>query len=154
MNLATQPDIVCPVDFGPITFMLIVKPDQWTSISKPMKCSIPVWPDWSGKVKWAGSCLVLGRVLQNGQENSTYWGLCLCYCRATGREGGGRWVRRECRKRGERRVRRNGDKLLKKKGILWKLGTIWLMGSKTERNKSVISAKREQTESASASLGL
>lgn len=28
MNLATQPDIVCPVDFGPITFMLLVKPDQ------------------------------------------------------------------------------------------------------------------------------
>lgn len=38
--------------------------------------------------------MVMGRVLQNGQENSTYGGLCLCYCRATGREG-------ERRERGE-----------------------------------------------------
>lgn len=30
---------------------------------------------------------------------------------------GGRWVRRECRKSGERRVRRNGDKLLKRKAF-------------------------------------
>lgn len=68
--------------------------------------SILAWPEqrWN---ELGSSCLDLGRVRENSQENSTYRGLCLCYCRATtGREGaesgGGGWVRRREEKRGGR----------------------------------------------------
>lgn len=53
--------------------------------------SVFIWPDQSGKVKWARLLFGYGEgpwEQQQQQENSTYWGLCLCYCRATGREGG------------------------------------------------------------------
>lgn len=71
--------------------------------------SILAWPEqrWN---ELGGSCLDLGRVRENSQENSTYRGLCLCYCRATtGREGGesGGWMGEE--KRGEER-RQKGRK--------------------------------------------
>lgn len=69
--------------------------------------SILAWPEQ----KWnelGSSCLDLGRVRENSQENSTYRGLCLCYCRATtgregGESGGGGWVRRREERRGGRK---------------------------------------------------
>lgn len=69
--------------------------------------SILAWPEqrWN---ELGGSCLDLGRVRENSQENSTYRGLCLCYCRATtgregGESGGGGWVRRREERRGGRK---------------------------------------------------